>query len=228
MGGGYLALGFLWAIGCNLKALFAYLCAMKKKRTDRQRLNSIWWGMRGRCYDRNHIAYKDYGGRGIKMCKTWKDSFDVFFKWALSHGYETRLTIDRYPNNDGNYSPQNCRWATMKQQGENRRVRKDGIDYGEGGLLKLAAQSGIKYPTLQARFRKGWNRERAIDNTSNFKINNVLTSKPIIQMDMHGNIISEYPSIKEAERQTQFKKPMLIHHLKGRRKHAYGFLWKYK
>lgn len=200
---------------------------MKKERTTRQRLKSIWWGMKGRCYDCGHPSFKDYGGRGIKICDEWKNSFEAFYKWAIDNGYSDDLTIDRHPNNDGDYGPANCRWATMKQQAENRRVRKGAFDYGDGGLSGLALESGIKYPTLQARFRRGWNKEKAIDGTKNFKLNNTITSKPISQYTLSGQLVTEYPSIKEATRQTQFKKAMLIHHLKGRRKQAYGFLWEY-
>ena len=86
------------------------------------RLYSIWAGMRKRCTNKNCTAYGNYGGRGIKVCKEWKD-FSVFRDWALKSGYLDSLSIDRI-NVDGNYEPANCRWATAKMQANNRRKRR--------------------------------------------------------------------------------------------------------
>ena len=79
--------------------------------------------MKKRCDNKNSHAYQNYGGRGIKVCTEWND-FSIFRKWALSNGYSDDLSIDRV-NNDGNYEPNNCRWASAKTQAENRRIRKD-------------------------------------------------------------------------------------------------------
>lgn len=89
---------------------------------SKRRLASIYQGMKQRCYNTNRPNYKYYGGRGVSVCDEWLNNPQAFYDWAMANGYQENLTIDRI-NNDGNYEPQNCRWASMKEQATNKHPR---------------------------------------------------------------------------------------------------------
>lgn len=90
------------------------------------RLYKIYIGMKQRCLNQKNSRFKDYGGRGIKICNEWLDKENGvlnFCDWAINNGYREHLTLDRIKN-DGDYEPNNCKWSTYKEQANNRRKKK--------------------------------------------------------------------------------------------------------
>lgn len=136
-------------------------CASTKHGSSRDVLYFVWVNMLKRCRDAQDNGYKNYGARGIGVCEEWND-INVFLRWAYSHGYERGLTIDRIDNN-GNYCPENCRWADDITQHNNRR---DNHILTIGGVSKTVAEwarvNDLDYDTLLSRIRYGWKNSRLL------------------------------------------------------------------
>lgn len=115
------------------------------------KLHAVWRNIKARCKNPGHPAFKDYGGRGISVCAEWRDSFQAFADWAYKNGYDEALTLDRI-DNDGGYTPSNCRWASRKAQIRNRRntIRIEGKT-----LSEWAEISGLSYSLVHSRFSRG-------------------------------------------------------------------------
>lgn len=135
---------------------------LKHDMCGKHRLYSIWSGMKQRCFYKKSHKYESYGGRGITICQEWREDFINFYNWANSHGYKDDLTLDRI-DNDGNYEPQNCRWATIEQQSENKRPRKSKyFNFERRNFSQFAKENGIKRSTLINRLNRGMSIEEAL------------------------------------------------------------------
>ena len=133
-----------------------------KHRETGTRLYRIWYHMRERCNREQNNRFTVYGGRGIKVCEAWDKSYEAFRSWALQNGYSENLTLDR-KNNDLWYSPENCRWATPKEQANN--TRKNRLISYNGITRTLSEWSDIvkiKQSTIAHRLNAGWSVEKAL------------------------------------------------------------------
>ena len=140
---------------------------LKKKRRAKvprdKRLYYIWQGMKDRCYNPQADNYYLYGEKGIKICEEWLKDFLNFQSWSFANGYKNTLSIDRIHNNLG-YSPSNCRWATPKEQSNNRTTNKNFTINNETKTLKeWCEQFNKRYPTVWARVNRGWDIYKALE-----------------------------------------------------------------
>lgn len=134
-----------------------------KHHLSRTRLYKCYNHMINRCHNSSNIQYKDYGGRGIKVCEEWKNDFISFYNWAMSNGYKDDLTIDRIDVN-GNYEPSNCRWVNKYLQANNKRNNVYIACNNE--TLTIAQWSNrlnINYWNIRRKIQKGWTIQQIID-----------------------------------------------------------------
>lgn len=125
-------------------------------------LYKVWASMKTRCYNKNDLAYKNYGARGIKIYSMWIDDAEAFCKWAKENGWRPGLTIDRI-DNDGDYTPSNCRFVTQAVNSRNTRSTRI-IEY-QGQTMCISEWArflGMSMHTLWHRLNRGWSVKRAL------------------------------------------------------------------
>ena len=136
----------------------------KNKKPHRDsKLYRVYHGMKERCYNENCKTFNYYGGKGVKICDEWLNDFDTFYEWSIKNGYQDGLSIDRI-DVDGDYSPDNCKWVTQKEQASNT-TRNRRYEY-KGELLtisELAEKYNINRNTLNYRLNVGWEITKAIE-----------------------------------------------------------------
>lgn len=160
--------------GGHLRGLKTKSCGCSRKETKNfthkmtgSRLYKVWQAMKSRCYYEKSEMFKHYGGRGITVCDEWKNSFISFYDWSIKNGYDEnaergQCTIDRIDVN-GNYEPNNCRWATIKQQANNTR-RNHLIKYNgkTQTVSQWANELGVEPDSIFNRLQKGFTEEEAL------------------------------------------------------------------
>lgn len=132
---------------------------MRRHGMSHTRLHNIWLTMRQRCEKPRCNGYYKYGAKGIKVCEAWS-SFESFRDWAMEHGYRDDFTIDRI-DPKGNYEPSNCRWATQKEQQNNRlnniRIEHQGVTHT---IYEWSILSNLPRRIIYDRYRRNWKTER--------------------------------------------------------------------
>ena len=160
--------------GGHLRGMKTKSCGCSRKESKNfshkmtgSRIYSIWQAMKSRCYYDKNKRFKYYGGRGITVCDEWKNSFISFYEWSMKNGYDEnaergQCTIDRIDVN-GNYEPNNCRWATIKQQANNTR-RNHFIEYNgkTQTVSQWANELGVEPDSIFNRLQKGFTEEEAL------------------------------------------------------------------
>lgn len=146
--------------------------------------------MKERCLSPGSHAYALYGGRGITVCDEWRNSFDAFRDWALTHGYSEDLSIDRI-DVDGDYCPENCRWADAITQSNNTRCNHMLTYSGRTmSVSRWAVEIGISRGTLVSRLSAGWSVQQAIETpvehkyASSFTLEFLGETDDLVELDL--------------------------------------------
>lgn len=147
---------------------------------SKERLYTVWAGMKARCKNKNNTSYYRYGARGISVCAQWDESYASFRQWARENGYDPnaeygKCTLDRI-DSDGDYCPENCRWVSMATQNENKAPfkqpkhrRRRPFRLGDrlyGSMREFTDETGLSYDSLRVRVAKGMSVQDALADMS--------------------------------------------------------------
>lgn len=135
-------------------------------------LYQVYEGMKDRCYNPKCDHFKNYGGRGIKVCQLWLNDNKIFFKWAIENGWKKDLELDR-KNNNGDYAPFNCRFITRTLNQRNKRNNRI-IEYKgqKKTLVEWCNELGLKYSIILRRIIRGWSTDLAFNTEYNKRLPN--------------------------------------------------------
>ena len=182
------------------------------KNNKATRLYRIWTSMKQRCNNPNHMYFKHYGARGIKICEEWGNDFDEFYRWAYDNGYDDTMSIDRIDNNKG-YEPSNCRLVYYKDQPKNRRTNHMITIYGEEMTVSDCSRKyHIPISTIIFRERQGTD------------IFTERRKQSVICVETG----EEYKSVSEASKATGINRGNISRSLHSPNLKAGGYHWKQK
>lgn len=209
----------------------------REKHGDyKSRLYRTWCNMKGRCYRKSAKGYENYGGRGIKVCEEWKNSYISFRNWALKNGYDKNAkvrecTLDRI-DVDGDYTPKNCRWINNTEQQNNK--RNSHLIYYNGERKSLSEWARIKkinYKTLEKRVKK-WGVQEAFSTPVLSARDGGRKRKPrakqIVQYSINGEYIRDWDSLKDISRELGYFDTNIIACCKHNTHNSHGYIWRYK
>lgn len=139
---------------CHKCAMAQVGVSNTKHGCEPRKLHEAYNNMLTRCYNSNYFLFRRYGGRGIKVCDDWRESYINFRDWALVNGWEPGLSLDRIDNNK-DYCPENCTWSTVIEQANNRSNNRYLAYRGETDTMaNWSRRTGIPYWELQRRLDK--------------------------------------------------------------------------
>jgi len=138
-------------------------CIRRESNVSKHYLYNTWSNMINRCYNKKSTSYKNYGGRGVFVCSEWRESFSTFLRDMGDR--PEGLTLERKDNFNG-YKPDNCKWATTKEQANNRRKPKTGKKYEAFGVFRTISEwsmeTGLSYACINTRLKRGWSVEDSV------------------------------------------------------------------
>lgn len=156
-----ITLGIVKSCGCLQKETMRVMISKREKAPKKPPEYHIWYGIVDRCNNKNNVNYHRYGGIGITVCKRWAKSFYNFYK-DMGQRPSDSHTIDRKNNNKG-YTKSNCRWATPKEQANNRRSNRYFKYNGERlTMQEVIEKIGIHKSTFKSRLKRGWSLEMIV------------------------------------------------------------------
>ena len=186
------------------------------------RLYANWQNIKRRCNDPADKEYLNYGGRGISMCEEWQNSFQAYAEWAIAHGWEDGLTIERKDVNEG-YNPNNCSFIPLREQFYNKTDTAWITFRGETkSLAKWCKELGLNQSTISTRR----NRDGITDPNILFAPSKK-RGRQVAQVDRNGNILETFETIVEASTITGTNRRSINNVLSGKAKTAGGSYWQY-
>lgn len=185
---------------------------METSKDVRRKLAKKYNAMKQRCNNPNNKDYKNYGARGISICAEWLNDFNRFYLWAVESGYKIGMTIDRIDCNKG-YFPDNCRWATMKEQQSNKRTN---VYVNVNGDIVTMAEASRKTGLSESAIWDRVNRGVTVDAPK------YIREKPVKRSD--GAV---FKSVKDAALITRTSESHISQVCKGKRARAGGYSFSY-
>lgn len=192
---------------------------------SKTRLYQTWKNMKARCYYKKYVDFPNYGGRSIKVCEEWLNDFVDFKNWAIANGYNDKLTIDRI-NVNGEYSPNNCRWISSKNQNYNKR-NTIYVKYKKSkvGLAELCASLNKDVKVVRSRLNRGYDLDKALNKQieKHYKERKM----KVDQIDKNTGIkINTFESMYLASKNTNVLWSSISNCINGKAKTAGGFVWR--